>query len=114
MLASGIKTIEVRKWNTNFRGSFYIHASKTVDIDVCEKLDLDKSNLVLGAIIGIAELINTKKYFSEIDFKNDFYRHFSFSEFSTKFYGFEISNPKKYNKPIKLPGKLGFFEVYNI
>jgi ASC-1-like (ASCH) protein len=31
LVAVGRKTIETRTWNTNFRGKFLIHASKTID-----------------------------------------------------------------------------------
>ena len=31
LIVSGRKTIELRTWNTKFRGEFYIHASKTTD-----------------------------------------------------------------------------------
>lgn len=31
LVAVGRKTIETRTWNTNFRGKFIIHASKTID-----------------------------------------------------------------------------------
>jgi hypothetical protein len=38
LLISGKKTIELRKWNTNFRGHFLVHASKNVDKEKCESL----------------------------------------------------------------------------
>ena len=31
LLISGKKTIEVRRWNTNFRGQFLVHASKKIN-----------------------------------------------------------------------------------
>ena len=31
LVVSGRKTIELRKWKTNFRGEFLVHASKGVD-----------------------------------------------------------------------------------
>jgi len=40
LLAHGEKTIELRKWNTSFIGEFLIHASKTIDTDDCERLDM--------------------------------------------------------------------------
>ena len=33
LLALGDKTIELRKWNTKFRGIFLVHASKNIDIE---------------------------------------------------------------------------------
>jgi hypothetical protein len=52
LLSFGEKTIELRKWNTKFRGKFLIHASKNIDIEACERLDIDIDKLIKGAIIG--------------------------------------------------------------
>ena len=41
LLVSGKKTIELRKWNTNFRGKFLIHASKNVNKERCKFLGID-------------------------------------------------------------------------
>ena len=54
LLVFGEKTIELRKWNTRFRGEFLIHASKNIDIQACERLDIDIDKLTIGAIIGSA------------------------------------------------------------
>ena len=39
------KTIELRKWNTNFRGKFLIHASKNVNKEKCKCLGIDHTKL---------------------------------------------------------------------
>ena len=62
LLALGEKTIELRKWNTKFRGEFLIHASKNIDIDSCDRLDIDIDKLSVGAIIGSAFLSDVKVY----------------------------------------------------
>ena len=33
LIIQGKKTIELRKWNTKFRGEFLIHASKKIRLD---------------------------------------------------------------------------------
>jgi hypothetical protein len=54
LLVSGKKTIELRNWNTAFRGKFLIHASKNVDKERSESLGIDYKMLVQGAIIDFA------------------------------------------------------------
>lgn len=54
LLISGKKTIELRKWNSSFRGKFLIHASKNVYQEKCKSLDIDHTKLDTGAIIGRA------------------------------------------------------------
>ena len=62
LLAFGEKTIELRKWNTKFRGKFLVHASKNIDKEACERLDIDIDNLRKGVIIGSAFLYDVKQY----------------------------------------------------
>jgi ASCH domain-containing protein len=56
LLVSCKKAIEVRTWNTNFRGQFLVHASKKINEEACKRLKLDKAKLVTGAIVGKANL----------------------------------------------------------
>ena len=106
LIVSGKKKIELRKWNTKFRGEFLIHASKQPDENAMKKFGFNKTDLVLGAIIGKAELINVKYYSSEKEHEKDKKLHLADSGFGE--YGFVIKNPKRIN-PIKTNGKLGFW-----
>jgi hypothetical protein len=110
LVAAGRKTIETRTWNTNFRGKFLIHASKTIDKESCSILNIDCSKLTKGAVIGLAFLYNVKKYNNEQDFVADKNKHFSVNFWEPK-YGFLLDGAKKLNKPIPIPGQLLFFEV---
>ena len=44
LVVSGKKTIELRKWNTKFRGKFLIHASKIPDSQAMKKFGFEKWN----------------------------------------------------------------------
>ena len=115
LLAFGKKTIELRKWNTKFRGEFLIHASKNIDIQACERLDIDIDKLTLGAIIGSAFLYDLKEYSNQEEFNKDKQKHFSIvtKYFDGYKYGFLIRNARMFKKSIPYPGKLRFFEVDN-
>ncbi len=52
LIVSGKKAIELRTWNTKFRGEFLIHASKKIDKEACERNKIDPKSLITGAIIG--------------------------------------------------------------
>jgi sugar diacid utilization regulator len=60
LLVSRKKTIELRKWNTNFRGKFLIHASKNVYNEKCKSLGIDYTKLRIGMIIGGAIIYDVK------------------------------------------------------
>ena len=61
LIVQGKKTIELRKWNTKFRGEFLVHASQKIRIDDCKRLKM-KYTLTTGAIVGKVELVDVKKY----------------------------------------------------
>jgi ASC-1-like (ASCH) protein len=106
LVVSGKKTIEIRKWNTKFRGKFYIHASMQIDTIAMKKfgfLDLPK-----GKIVGVANLVDVKKYSDEKEFNKDKNKHLASKEYGT--YGFILKNIKRI-KTISKKGRLGFWEV---
>ena len=113
LLAHGEKTIELRKWNTSFRREFLIHASKTIDIESSERLDLNSNKFTIGAIIGSAFLYDVKEYSNREEFEKDRHKHFSVitKYFEGYRYGFFIRDAKMLKNPIPYPGKLRFFEV---
>ena len=63
-IVQGIKVVEFRSWLTNYRGRFFIHASKAIDKESLAKEQLwlasyDKGlpdDWSLGGIVGIATL----------------------------------------------------------
>ncbi len=110
LIVQGKKTIELRKWNTNFRGEFFVHAPLKIRTKDCKRLKINEE-LVTGAIIGKVELIDVKKYNSKKEIISDKKFHFADKEFQNSIYGFLLNNPKFFRVPIPCKGKLGFFEI---
>ena len=115
-LAIGKKTIETRRWSTKFRGSFLIHASRTVDFEACKHYNTDRDKIIKGAIIGKAVIYDVKEYQNTIEFESDKNKHLSLNEFvnNKHLYGFLIKDAIKFDKPVPYLGKMGFFEVYGL
>ncbi len=111
LIINGKKTIELRTWNTKFRGEFLIHAPIKIKDSTCEKLGIDKSNLRTGVIIGKAEIYDVKSYESIKALKKDYNKHFATEEFLRHKYGFLLRKPHALRVPIPYKGSLGFFEV---
>jgi len=110
LIISGKKTIELRKWNTNFRGEFLIHAPLKIRTEDNKRLKINKK-FVTGAIVGKAELYDVKKYNSKKEIKDDKQFHFAGKNFQDRTFGFMLKNSKLFRIPIPYKGKLGFFEV---
>lgn len=99
------KKIELRKWNTKFRGEFLIHAPKIPDKKSMNKFGF--SNLPCGFIVGRANLTDVKKYDSEKEHKKDRNLHLASSLWGR--YGFILDDVKRINLT-PCGGKLNFFE----
>ena len=111
LIVQGKKTIELRRWNTNFRGEFLIHSPQKIRIDDCKRLKINQKSLIRGAIIGKAELYDVKKYKTKIDLNQDLKKHLASKKFQNNKYGFCLKNAKAFRIPIPAKGQLGFFEV---
>ena len=110
LIISGKKKIELRNWNTKFRGEFLIHAPLRIRKDDVKRLRVDKK-FVTGAIVGKAEIFDVKKYETKTELKKDYQFHFASKSFDNRKYGFMLKNAKMFRIPIPYKGKLGFFEV---
>lgn len=112
LLVSGKKTIELRKWNTKFRGKFLIHASKRIDKERAKSLGIDYTKLSIGAIIGCATLYDVKEYRNKAEFKKDKNKHYAdIKKFGSYKYGFMIRKAHRLRTPVPYAGRLRFFEV---
>ena len=112
LVVLGEKTIELRKWNTSFRGRFLVHASKKTDMKACGRFGMNVKNLVNGAVIGSANLYGVKRYASRDEFMADSIRHLAmFEEFGSSKYGFLLDSAKTLDKPVYIRGSLNFFDV---
>ena len=109
LIISGKKIIELRNWNTKFRGEFLIHAPIKIRTKDC-RLKINKK-LVTGAIVGKAELYDVKKYDLIKEIKKDQKYHFASKKFNGKTFGFMLRNSKPFRIPIPWKGQLGFFDV---
>lgn len=96
LLVSGRKTIEIRKWNTKFRGLFLVHASKNVNNEVCTRLNIDPKILTTGAIIGQANFSAVKLYQNEGSFIKDKSKHFAGSNYDGTKFGFLVNQAKRF------------------
>lgn len=110
LIVEGKKTIELRDWNTKYRGEFLIHSPKKIRIEDCIRLGM-KKEFVIGSIIGKAELFDVKNYKNKTELRNDSKLHFAKIKFEGKKYGFLLKNAKKFRLPIPYKGQLGFFNV---
>ncbi|MEK6846676.1 MAG: ASCH domain-containing protein [Nanoarchaeota archaeon] len=110
LILQGKKKIELRKWNTKFRGEFLIHASKTPVKEAMQKFNFKE--LPTGAIVGKANLTSVKKYENEQEHQKDKGLHLASDYWGN--YGFLLENPQRINPIIPAKGKLNFWDYQKI
>lgn len=103
LIVEGAKKIELRKWNTKFRGEFLVHASKVSFTDYPKERT--------GCIVGKVKLVDVKHYDNEEAWKADVPLHRADYDFIESNYGFILANPVKFDVPIPCAGSLNFWEV---
>ena len=105
LILQGKKKIEIRKWNTKFRGDFLIHSSKVPDAKNMKKFGFDV--LPSGFILGRANLANVKVYSSDKEFIKDKDKHLATKDWGR--FGFILKNVKRF-EPLPAKGQLNFWE----
>jgi ASC-1-like (ASCH) protein len=112
LIVSGKKTIELRTWNTKFRGEFLVRASKRVYEEDCKRLNIDSDRVVTGGVIGRASLYDVKHYTSREEFLADSHLHLASERYYPDHaYGFMLKNSSRLSKPVIIKGRLGFYNV---
>ena len=103
LIINGHKDIENRSWPTKFRGSFYVHSSKTFDEAGYElvraKFSIEMpqpSEFERGGLMGTVKLIDCVTSHTSAWFEGP--------------YGFVLSDSHRIDF-VSLAGKMGFFAV---
>lgn len=114
LIIRGNQKMEIRPWNTNYRGYFLIHASKKIEEEAARKYGLYAKRLETGAIIGYANLADVVVYGGPEEFMRDKNLHLTLKE-KEKYpvYGFILIDVRRI-KPVKYKGRLGFFDIPEI
>lgn len=111
LIVKGKKTIELRSWNTSYRGEFLVHAPIKIRVSDCKRLGIDSASLPIGAIVGKATIYDVKIYQTKKEWQADQKYHFADCDFSGSRYGFLLRGAKSFAIPIPYKGRLGFFDV---
>ena len=110
LIIEGYKEYEFRSWKTNYRGKILIHAGKSLEKDKAKKFKEYNLEYSCSEIIGEAELVDCIKVTDEFD--NELKKKNSLvygNSGHVQNYGWKLENIKKYDKKIKVNGKLGLW-----
>jgi hypothetical protein len=116
LVAHGLKTIEIRRWETSQRGRVYIHAARAADDrdygwKLVPKFLLAKTSMA-GGIIGVAELTDCVTYESVETFEADRIFHLNEPSWYSPpcMFGFKFANAQ-FVPFRKMRGYVRFFSI---
>lgn len=110
LIVQGFKKYEFRSWKTNYRGKVLIHAGLSKEnIEKYKDYNLDISS---GEIIGEAYITDCILVDEKLDKSLRKIDEKVYGNNHVGLYAFKLENAKKYNKKIKVKGKLGLWN-YN-
>ncbi|MBC8446429.1 MAG: ASCH domain-containing protein [Chloroflexi bacterium] len=110
LILQGRKTIELRTWQTHYRGRIAIHASQTVQEEACVAYGLDPARVVRGALIGTVELVDILPL-DEAAWEALRDQHLSLREFPGPIFGWRLEAPQRLSQPIPMRGRMSLFNV---
>ena len=110
LVIDGIKTMDLRTWNTHYRGPLAIYASQTIEKEACYEHNIDPDQLTTGAVIGIVDLLNLS-ILDERTYKEQSIAHLNSRRFRESLYGWELVNPRRLENPKPVRGRLNLFDV---
>jgi len=110
LILQGRKTIELRTWQTHYRGCLAIHASQTVREEACLAYGLDPARVVRGALVGTVELVDILTL-DEAAWEALRDQHLSLRDFPGPMFGWRLQNPQRLPQPIPMRGRMSLFNV---
>jgi hypothetical protein len=106
LILRGEKSVELRKWTTDYRGPLWLHASKKL-AEVAPPLG--DTPLFLGGYVGYATL-QTIMAIDSRRWEGWRIHHCDPGPYIPGYFGWVLSDVVRFQDPLPAPGKLGLFE----
>lgn len=107
----GDKTLDVRTWQTSYRGALAVHASGERRDERCRALGLNPAALAYGALVGAVELTGIVAL-DEAAYETLRDQHRLDGPFpGAPCYGWQLANPRRFDAPIPCRGQRRLFDV---
>ena len=107
----GEKTVDIRSWQTAYRGPLAIHAAAARRDERCRALGFDPDALAYGAVIGVAELVEVRALDAEA-YAALQPQHRSEAPFpGAPCYAWFLAAPQRLPEPLPVAGRRRLFEV---
>ncbi len=110
LILQGRKTMDLRTYNSRYRGVFAVHASQTVETEMCREHDLDPSGLDSGGVVGTVELLDVVPL-DEAAYNEHLDAHLAGRRWREGLYGWVLARPERLPEFIPARGRTNLFNI---
>ena len=110
LVLQGRKTMDLRTYNSHYRGRITAHASKTVERDACWKNDFNPDNLNAGGVVGTVELVDVIPL-TEADYEAHRADHLAVRRYREGMYGWILARPERLPQFIPARSRTNLFNI---
>jgi hypothetical protein len=110
LILQGRKTVDLRTYNSHYRGPLAIHVAQMVEAAVCRQQGLDPKTLAVGGFVGIVDLVDVVPL-NEADYEAKHDQHLAGRSYRPGMYGWVLSNPRRLPALIPAKGRTNLFPV---
>ncbi len=110
LVLQGRKTMDLRTYNSHYRGRIAVHVSKTVERDACWENDFNPDNLDAGGVVGTVELVDVIPL-TEADYEAHRADHLAVRRYREGMYGWILARPERLPRFIPARGRTNLFNI---
>lgn len=110
-VVSGEKTVDIRTWQTAYRGPLAVHAAAARRDERCRALGFDPDALAYGALIGTVELRKVRALDAETYAALQAQHRLDLPFPGAPCYGWFFADPQRLPVPLPLAGRRRLFDV---
>lgn len=110
LILQGRKTMDLRTYNTHYRGGLAVHASQTVEAEMCREHGLSSNNLDTGGVVGTVELLDVIPL-DEVAYNKHLDAHLAGRRWREGLYGWVLAHPQRLPEFIPARGRTNLFNI---
>jgi len=110
LILQGKKTLDLRSWETKYRGPLAVYASLEVEKEACAAHGVDSTSLTTGALVGIVDLVEVLPL-NEAAYQARAAEHLNGRPWRERLFGWVLANPRWIEPPQVVKGRLNLFDV---
>mgnify|MGYP001352889065 FL=1 len=110
LVLRGQKTLDLRTYNSHFRGRFLIHAAQEIEREACAAHGLAADALPTGGLVGAVDLVDVTPL-DEAAYEARRAEHLGGRSFRPGLFGWALAAPERLPALVPLDGRRRLFEV---